>query len=154
MLETSNLASHWVEVDATTSRLPGSFSVARKTSSCSRAYAGRSPDELFHWAERGAVFGSFLVSGLYKNSMHRGEQPSLHFWRTASGHEVDIIIELGLGLILVETKSGQTIASDSFDALTCWREVSGNETGAFAFIYVEDRSFNRSGVGVYPWFAL
>jgi predicted AAA+ superfamily ATPase len=38
----------------------------------------RSPEELFHRAERGAVFESFLLSELCKNFVHRGEQSQLY----------------------------------------------------------------------------
>jgi len=114
----------------------------------------RSPNELFHRAERGAVFESFVVSEMYKNFLHRGEPPSVYFWRDASGHEVDIIIDSGQALIPVETKSAQTIASDFFDNLIYWRKASGDETAPAALIYGGDLSFKRSGVVVYPWFAL
>ncbi|MBW1741098.1 MAG: ATP-binding protein [Deltaproteobacteria bacterium] len=113
-----------------------------------------SPEELFHRAERGAVFESFVVSEFYKNFIHRGEPPSLYFWRDAAGHEVDIIIDMGTMLIPVETKSAQTIASDFFDNLAYWRKVSGDENAPAALIYGGDQSFKRSGVFVYPWFAL
>jgi len=114
----------------------------------------RSPDELFHRAERGAVFESFVVSEMHKNFMHRGERPSLYFWRDAAGHEVDIVIDLGRTTIPVETKSAQTVASDFFDNLLYWRKVSGDENAPAALVYGGDSSFKRSGVVVYPWFAL
>jgi len=114
----------------------------------------RSPDELFHRAERGAVFESFVVSEMNKNFMHRGEQPSLYFWRTASGREVDIVIDLGRELIPVETKSAQTITSGFFTNLAYWRKASGDENAPAALIYGGDQSFMRSGTAVYPWYAL
>ena len=114
----------------------------------------RFPDELFHRAERGAVFESFVVSEMYKNFMHRGEQPRLYYWRTASGHEVDFLLDLGRKIIPVETKSAQTIAPEFFDDLTYWRKISGNETAPAAFIYGGELSFKRSDTIVYPWFAL
>jgi len=82
------------------------------------------PEELFHRAERGAVFESFVVAEFYKNFMHRGEQPRLYFWRDVKGHEVDVIIDLADPMIPVETKSGQTVASDFFDNLEYWRSRS------------------------------
>ena len=82
----------------------------------------RSPEDLYHRAERGAVFESFVVSEFHKNFTHRGEQPGIHFWRDAAGHEVDIIIDMGDRLIPVETKSAQTVASDFFDGLAYWRK--------------------------------
>ncbi len=114
----------------------------------------RSHDELLHRSERGAVFETFVVSEFFKNFLHRGEQPSLYFWRDSRGHEVDIIIDLGHELIPVEAKSAQTIASDFFDNLAYWRQISANETGASALIYGGDQSFKRSGAVVHPWFAL
>ncbi|KPJ60247.1 MAG: AAA family ATPase [Latescibacteria bacterium DG_63] len=114
----------------------------------------QSPEELYHRAERGAIFESFVVSELYKNFSHRGEQPPLYFWRDAAGHEVNVIIEMGSKLIPVETKSAQTVASDFFDNLTYWRKVSGDETTRATLIYGGDRSFKRSGVLVYSWLTL
>jgi hypothetical protein len=114
----------------------------------------RSPDELLHRAERGAVFESFVVSEMYKNYIHRGEQPSLYFWRDSTGREVDIIIDLGKELIPLETKSAQTMASDFFDNLVYWRRASGDDTVPAALIYGGDLSYRRSGVVVYPWFVL
>ena len=113
-----------------------------------------SPEELFHRAERGAVFESLVVSELYKNFAHRGKQPHLHFWRDAAGHEIDIVIDLGTGPVPVEVKSGQTVASDFFNHLAYWREVSGDADAPAALVYGGDRAFTRSGVPVYPWFAL
>ena len=114
----------------------------------------RSPEELLHRAERGAIFETFVVSELYKNFLNRGEQPGLYYWREAGGHEVDIIIELGDKIIAVETKSAQTIASDFFNNLNYWMNVSGDKDGQAALIYGGDESFKRSGVFVYPWFVL
>jgi len=114
----------------------------------------RSPEELFHRAERGAIFETFVVSELYKNFLNKGEQPRLYYWREAGGHEVDIIIEFGNKIIPVETKSAQTIAADFFNNLTYWKDISGNESGQAALIYGGDESFKRSGVVVYPWFSL
>jgi len=112
------------------------------------------PKELLHRAERGAVFESFVVSELYKNFLHRGEQPRLYFWRDVSGHEIDIVIETGTRLIPVETKSAKTVASDFFDNLAYWRDLVGKEAGQAALIYGGDEAFKRSDTVVYPWFTL
>jgi len=114
----------------------------------------RSPEELFHRAERGGVFESLLVSELCKNFMHRGEQSLLYYWRDAAGHEIDVIIDFGTRLIPIEAKSAQTVASDFFKNITYWREVSGDKDAPAALVYGGDRAFKRSGVSVYPWFAL
>ncbi len=114
----------------------------------------RSPEELFHRAERGAVFESFVVSEMYKNFVHRGERPSIYFWRDAAGHEVDMVIDLGRKMVPVEIKSAATVVSAFFANLMYWRKLSGNETAPAALVYGGDRTFTRSGVVVYPWFAV
>ncbi len=114
----------------------------------------RSPEELFHRAERGAVFESFVVSEFLKNFLHRGREPSLSFWGDASGHEVDVLVDLGETLAAVEIKSGSTVASDFFRNLNFWRRLSGDDKAPAALVYGGDRAFKRSGVVVYPWFAL
>ena len=113
-----------------------------------------SPRELFHRAERGAVFESLVVSELYKNFMHRGEQPRLYFWRDTAAHEVDVVVELGTQLVAVEIKSAQTVASDFFDNLVYWRKLARDEKAPAALIYGGDRPFRRSGVSIYPWHVL
>jgi len=114
----------------------------------------RNPQELFQRAERGAVFESFVVSELYKNFLHRGEEPRLYFWRDASGHEVDLLIDTGTRLIPIEIKSAKTIASDFFDDLRYYRDLSGNEATTAVLVYGGSDAFRRSGVAVYPWFLL
>ncbi|MBN2245149.1 MAG: ATP-binding protein [Candidatus Aminicenantes bacterium] len=114
----------------------------------------RSPRELNHRAERGAIFESFVISELIKNFMHRGEQPVLYFWRDSAGHELDSIIELGDRRIPLESKSGQTVVPDFFKILTFWRNLSGDPHSPAALVYGGDKSFMRSGIAVYPWFVL
>ena len=112
------------------------------------------PEELFHRAERGAIFESFVVSEFYKNFMHRGEQPRLHFWRDAAGHEIDTVIDMGAELIPVEIKSAQTVASDFFDNLAYWRKLTGDDKAPSALVYGGDQASKRSGASVYPWYVL
>jgi len=114
----------------------------------------KSPQELNHRAERGAIFESFVVSELLKNFVHRGDQPSLYFWRDSTGHEIDVIIDLGVRRVPLETKSGQTVVSDFFNTLVYWRDLSGNPDSPAALVYGGDKSFMRSKVAVYPWFVL
>ncbi|MBI1789131.1 MAG: DUF4143 domain-containing protein, partial [Acidobacteria bacterium] len=114
----------------------------------------RRPEDLLLHASRGAIFESFVISELLKNFVHRGEQPGLYFWRSASGHEVDVLVDTGSRLLPVEIKSGQTIAGDFFAGLNYWRQLSGHPDAPAALVYAGDRPLRRSGTVVYPWFAL
>jgi hypothetical protein len=56
----------------------------------------------------GAIFENLVVAELFKTTLHRGEEPSFYFWRTASGSEVDVIVEHQAGLVPIECKSSAT----------------------------------------------
>jgi len=114
----------------------------------------RSPQELGHRAERGAVFESFVVSEFYKSFLHRGIPPEITFWRDSAGHEVDVIIDSGGRLTPVEIKSAQTVADDFFDMLDYWKKLAGTPDAPAVLVYGGDRLFKRSGITVMPWFAL
>jgi uncharacterized protein len=77
----------------------------------------RSADQLRDHPLRGAIFESWVASEILKSRVHRGLQPNLSFFRDRKGSEVDLIIEDGRSLLAIETKSGQTVASDFFAGL-------------------------------------
>lgn len=56
----------------------------------------------------GAIFENLVVAELFKTSLHRGEEPSVYFWRTASGNKVDLLIESRSGLVPMEIKLSAT----------------------------------------------
>ena len=51
--------------------------------------------------------------------------------RDSTGHEVDILMDLGDGLVPVEVKSGQTVAADASDTLV-WLGDLARSRGAGA----------------------
>jgi len=44
--------------------------------------------------------------------------------RDSTGHEVDILMDLGDRLVPVEAKSGQTVAADATDTLVWWSDLA------------------------------
>ena len=114
----------------------------------------RSPEDLELHASRGAIFETFVLSELFKNYLHRGEEPDLYFWRDSTGHEIDVLIERGSELVPIEIKSGQTVSGDYFKGLAFWRRLVDDPEAPAALIYAGDRSFRRHGVTVYPWSCL
>ncbi|MBM3321521.1 MAG: ATP-binding protein [Candidatus Eisenbacteria bacterium] len=114
----------------------------------------RSPDELHNHASRGAIFESLVVSELLKNRLHQGEESDLYFWRDSTGHEIDLLLDLGSSLTPIEIKSGMTVASDFFHGLEYWRRLSGRPDTPGALVYAGDRAYRRGGFVVHPWAAL
>jgi hypothetical protein len=111
----------------------------------------RSPDDLRIHAARGAVFESWAASEIVKNCVHRGQEPDVYFWRDSSAHEIDLVIERGKDLVLVEAKSGETFASDFLDGIRYWRGLSGNKDRPAALVYGGETSYLREGVVVLSW---
>lgn len=77
----------------------------------------RSPEQLATHPLRGAVFETWVATEIYKARANRGLPISLSHYRETRGPEVDIVVETGPALIMVEAKSGATVAADFFDGL-------------------------------------
>ena len=98
---------------------------------------------------RGPLFENLIVSEMLKTRYNSGRRNNLHFWRDRAGHEVDVVVDRGDKLIPVEMKSGQTVATDSFNGLNWWKRLA-SEDDSF-LVYGGDRSYNRTGTSVISW---
>ncbi len=98
---------------------------------------------------RGAIFESFVVSEVRKSLLNQGTRPSLYFWRTSGGQEVDLLVELQGGLLPVEVKSSATLHSDFFRNLESFSGLSGSGSGVL--VYGGDADYMRQNHRVRPW---
>ena len=101
---------------------------------------------------RGAIFESFVVSELVKSFAAQRRDPPLYFWRDATGHEVDVLIDAGGRIVPVEVKSGRTVAVDAVDGLVWWTSIPGNPNRGGVLVHGGAESFGFKGVRVLPWF--
>lgn len=99
-----------------------------------------------------------MASEILKSRVHRGLTPSLSFFRDRKGVKVDLVVELGGSLLAVETKSGQTVASDFFAGLRVFEslvESSRRRRNLRSFVvYGGSESQQRAAGRVVPWSAL
>ncbi len=100
---------------------------------------------------RGDLFETWVVSELLKARCNRALESNLFFWRDRSGHEVDIVLDLGTGVSAVEIKSGRTVNRDFFKGLEYWRKLTGETPGPLWLVYGGEQGQSRSGIGVVPW---
>ena len=107
---------------------------------------------LEHHPLRGAVFESFVVSELVKAFAALGRAPPLFFWRDATGHEIDILIDAGDRLIPVEVKSGRTVTPGATDQLAWWTALPDNPNRGGGLVHGGDAAFTLKGFRVAPWF--
>jgi hypothetical protein len=78
---------------------------------------------------QGALFETLVVSEIYKAFSNRGERPPLFFWRDRTGHEVDILIDLGRRTVPVEIKLSRTVRSDAFRGIEFYSTLSERRGG-------------------------
>ncbi|MDR3331370.1 MAG: ATP-binding protein [Synergistaceae bacterium] len=98
---------------------------------------------------RGAIFENFVISETLKSFYNSARSPQCFFWRDSAGHEVDMILEENARAFPVEIKSGKTVASDFFDGLRRWEDMSGAKGGAL--VYGGDENYEREGFNVVSW---
>jgi predicted AAA+ superfamily ATPase len=110
----------------------------------------RRPEDLTVHPLRGAIVENWVVSEIVKARVHRGLEPSLAFYRDQSGREVDLVLEEGARTVLVEVKSGKTIAADFFDGLEEVAAILGSNPER-VLVYGGDARQSRSNVTVLPW---
>lgn len=113
------------------------------------------PDTLRHHPSRGAIFESWVAAEIYKARVHTGQPPAMFHYREVQGMEVDAVVETGDRLLLVETKSGATVADDYLaglrgleDRLAHAHEPRRRES---LVIYGGDAPQHRSDATILPW---
>jgi len=110
-----------------------------------------SPEQLMQHPLRGAIFETFVVGELMKAFENRGLEPPLYFWRDATGHEIDVLMDLGSELVPIEVKSGATVPSDALNSLKWWLDLPGNNNTKGVLIHGGDRAYVTGGIAVRPW---
>lgn len=100
---------------------------------------------------RGAIFESFVVSELIKSFANRRRKAPLYTWRDTSGHEIDILIDLGQQLVPVEVKSGETVPADAMRNVIWWTSLPGNPNRYGLLVHGGTRSFRMKNHSVLPW---
>ena len=81
-----------------------------------------------------------------------GREAPLFFWRDATGHEIDLLVDLGDRLLPIEVKSGLTVPPDAVDGLRWWTNLPGNRNKEGVLVHGGNDTFRLHGFIVLPWF--
>ncbi len=100
---------------------------------------------------RGAVFETWVVSELVKMRYNRALPSNLFFWRDREGHEVDVLAEVGAGLVAVEIKSGATLSADVWKGLDHFARLGGTKVERRFLVYGGVESHDARGVRALSW---
>jgi predicted AAA+ superfamily ATPase len=89
----------------------------------------RDSDHLAAGPMSGAVFETFVISQIYKRLLNRGIEPSVYFWRTATGTEVDILVEEQGVLHPIEVKATATPRPSMASGIASLSKDLGDKVG-------------------------
>ena len=103
-------------------------------------------------AFKGSLFENMMIAEYVKRMHHKNQISDLWFWRDSAGHEVDLLINEGLTLNLVEFKATQTIMTDLFNGLIFFEKVSKKAYLTKTLVYSGDKYQSRTAGNVVPWF--
>jgi len=91
----------------------------------------------------GALLETAVVGELLKTALHRGESRRLHFWRTATGVEVDVLAEREAAgdarLVPVEVKTAATATARMAGAIRSLRADLGSQVASGYVVYLGGR---------------
>lgn len=112
----------------------------------------RSPEDFLIHAMKGAIFETFVIAEIYKRFMHMDRVPDMYFFRDASGHEIDLVIEQDRPIV-IEIKAGETINTDFFKGIEYWMALTGanKDVSSSYLIYGGNRSLVQKGIHVRSW---
>ncbi len=101
----------------------------------------REPEQLLDGPYAGLVFETAVHAALVRTFTHRGEVPPLYHWRTADGHEVDFIVELGDRLVPIEAKLTATPNRRHASGVLRLQQLLGNRARPGFVACLVDRPF-------------
>lgn len=100
---------------------------------------------------RGAIFEGFVITEVMKQFVHKGRRPALFFYRDHGGFEIDLLIESGSGLSVMEIKSSQTYTPELLKALKKWQQTATEAPLKSALVYAGIETLRTDQHDLLPW---
>lgn len=117
----------------------------------------REPGQLRLHPLRGAIFENYIVAEITKVFMNSGESPRLYFWRDSHGCEIDLLLDLGGGIVPIEIKSGETPSRGAYRGLRTFRQLMQTQREVSdpygILFYGGEEAADRWGHTLRPWWA-
>lgn len=111
----------------------------------------RTVEELESHYARGALFENFVINEIMKFFQNRGDNQPLYYWRDKTGHEIDLLVDIGGKMYPLEIKSGQTIQPAFFKNLSFFNRITENAPELSTVIYAGETNQNRSKGNIRGW---
>ncbi|HKJ78066.1 MAG TPA: ATP-binding protein [Prolixibacteraceae bacterium] len=108
-------------------------------------------DMLFNHYLYGSLFENLIISEIIKTQVHKGNKPSVWYWRESNGVEIDCIIEIGGKSIALEIKSGQTFTSEYLKNLKKFANSEQQKEFEKKVIYAGDKTGMMGDIELFNW---
>jgi len=99
---------------------------------------------------RGGLFENLIINEFVKHRYNQGKSMNLHFWKTKTGQEIDVLMESAGNLLPFEIKSGQTMNQGFFKNLRYWQKIS-ESTSPLTVIYGGDQTLETTNGRFLSW---
>lgn len=76
----------------------------------------------------GAILETTVVHEVVRTLTHTGQEPQVYFWRTATGTEVDLVVDTGSALVPIEVKLSATPNQGMARGIEVFRKEVGART--------------------------
>lgn len=111
----------------------------------------RSAEEVkIHFA-KGALVENYVITEYVKNSWNNGNANNAYFWRDSAGHEIDLLIDNGSTVKIVEIKSSKTIKQNFFKELTYFEKLATSYNLEKFIIYGGNEKRTQFNTSILPW---
>ena len=98
---------------------------------------------------RGAIFENWVIVEYIKDFYNKGEEPPVYYWRDQHGHEVDLVIDEGTFLDLIEIKSGMTFKKEFLKNISWLNKLQDREQETC--IYGGTKKLVLGNTLILPW---
>jgi uncharacterized protein len=100
---------------------------------------------------KGALFENMMIAEYVKQMHHQSNPQDLWFWRDAAGNEIDLMVDKGDQIDIIEFKASQTIKTQMFDGLSKFEEISQIKNLNKSLVYGGTTSQKRSAGNLVSW---
>jgi hypothetical protein len=98
---------------------------------------------------RGAIFENWVITEYVKDYCNHGEEAPVYYWRDQHGHEVDLVLDQGDYLDLIEIKSGTTFQKEFLKNVNWLNKLQDRDVATC--VYGGKKPVELGKASILPW---
>lgn len=100
---------------------------------------------------KGALFENYGILEILKQYKNHGQQASFYYWRDSNGNEIDLVIDKGEEVQLIEMKASETVKADFLKSLHYLDQLDHQEKLAHFLYNSSSETQYRSHETIVAW---